>query len=162
MALFNLLNMMTYSKMTNMETMFTMVNCYSRGYYEIKSEMPQIAMFDSQTLNHIVNLSDMILNAHDKMYQRALMYGSVILGIYSIEFGYIYVELIIRKLSPNEIPGGKVFIVYSFFNFFANLMLVLQIIYFGAYVNQIDGKIRKELNDNKTSALEVKARCELG
>ena len=90
LVLFNLLNIMTYSKMMNMETMFTMINCYSRGYYQIKSEMPQIAMFDSQTLNHIVNLSDLILNSFNNLYQRALLFGAVILGVYSVEFGYIY------------------------------------------------------------------------
>jgi hypothetical protein len=47
MILFNIINIMSYMKMVNMETLYTMINCYSRGYYQVKSEMPQIAMFDA-------------------------------------------------------------------------------------------------------------------
>jgi hypothetical protein len=82
-------------------------------------------MFDTQTLNHIVNLSNIIQNSFDDLYQRALWFGSVILGVYSIEFAYIYIQLIVRKLTVDDIAGGTVFIAYSFFNFFVMLLMVI-------------------------------------
>ena len=145
-----------------METFYTMINCYSRGYYEVKSEMPQIAMFDAQTLNHIVNASDMIQNNFDNLYQRALLFGGVMLIVYSAEFGYIYLQLIVRELPADSIPGGAVFIIYAFFNFIVIISMVIQVLIFGSHVNMIDSKIRKELNDNRTSAIEAKSLCELG
>ena len=35
--LFNVLAIMAYNRMNYMETLFTMIDCYSRGYYQVKS-----------------------------------------------------------------------------------------------------------------------------
>ena len=59
---------MTYMRMVNMETFYTMINSQTRDYYQITSDMPQIAMFDAQTLDHIVNASDMIQNSFENIY----------------------------------------------------------------------------------------------
>ena len=82
--------------------------------------------------------------------------------VYSAEFGYIYIQLIVRELTPESIPGGTVFIIYAFFNFLVIISMVIQVLVFGSHVNMIDGKIRKELNENRTSAIEAKSLCELG
>jgi hypothetical protein len=56
-------------------------------------------------------------------------------AVYSIEFAYIYIQIIVRKLTVDDISGGAVFIAYSFFNFTVIFIMVIQIIYYGAYIN---------------------------
>jgi len=70
--------------MNYMETFYTMVDCYSRGYYEVKSQMPQIALYDAQTLNQVVNLSDLLLNMNEDLWDRAQLFCGVMVIVNSV------------------------------------------------------------------------------
>ena len=82
--------------------------------------------------------------------------------VYSIEFGYIYLQLIIRKLSVDDIAGGTIFIAYAFYNFTVIITQLLQAMYFGSFANLIDARTRNKFLELKKAANEAKALCELG
>ena len=82
--------------------------------------------------------------------------------VYSIEFGYIYLQLIIRKLPVDSIAGGTIFIAYAFYNFTVIITQLLQAMYFGSYANLIDARMRIKFLELKKASNEAKALCELG
>ena len=43
---------------------------------------------------------------NEDLWERAQTFCGVMVIVYSVEFGYIYLQLIIRKLSVDNIAGG--------------------------------------------------------
>jgi hypothetical protein len=61
-----------------------------------------------------------------------------------------------------DIGGGHIFIIQSFYDFSLIFFIVIRCVIYGAEANIIDQKIRTVLNELQKESIEAKTLCDLG
>ena len=97
-----------------------------------------------ENINTYINLTLVLTKIQGVAYQKAIVFVTAMISIYSLMFLYICLfTLFLGK--PIEQVGSRYFITHSFYTFSVLVAYLVVILIYGAQANDIDHKIKDDL-----------------
>ena len=90
--MYNTLVLVTNNKMRYAQTIYTMIDPYTRTIYPETPELPHIQMHNPENIDNIIQLSLVLTKLNEKYFIRALSFVSVITFVTAIPFLYILLQ----------------------------------------------------------------------